>query len=292
MRGIHARAGLGAVLLCATAPAMGWSLLDEVTVLDPSVSVQMDFELPFAKNYCESLPENLDRLECEILQVEDFWFGVDAAGNRYGVISTADPNGTYFDVLRRPPGSQLSEPVLRITKRTEFVFGEPTKIQVSGHWTVDPSGGEMTLTFRGQCLTAACAAQSDVGEHMGTMRVSGLPGLFEIAASYVPPSTVSFVVPAVPEGLPTGSRMDVYAGSLASLPDFSQAQAVQCDVASGLPPGAVLSIGDSLGDPPPGEGRYYVAAVVSGGDRRIGRRTESGQLTARDPAGLPACPGS
>jgi hypothetical protein len=124
------------------------------------------------------------------------------------------------------------------------------------------------------------------------MRVAGLPGLFEIAASYTPPATVSFLVPAVPEGLPTGSRMDVYAGPIAGLPDFALAVPIACDAATGLRPGESLDITDPLGPPPPGEGRYYLAAVVSGTQRRIGRMTAGGILTARDPAGLAVCSGS
>lgn len=292
MRRIRLQLIVGAALLCATGPAFSWSLLDEVTILDPAVTVGVDFEMPFARSYCDSLPQNLDRLECEILQIEDLWFGVDGAGNRYGMVSAADPNGTYFDIMRRPPGTQNSEPVLRITKRVEVIFGQPIKLQITGRWTVDPANGEMILTFRGQCLTALCASQSDDEEHMGALRVSGLPGLFEIAASYVPPGTVSFLLPAVPEGLRTGSRLDIYAGSLGTLPDLGQAQLLLCDAAAGLKPGDLVNLADPLGDPAPGQGRYYLAAVVSGTERRAGRRLDGGTLVGRDPSGLPVCSGS
>ncbi len=292
MQGIRLQLVVGAALLCATGPAFSWSLLNEVRVLDPSVVVQMDFEMPAAKSYCESLPENLDRLECELSQIEDFWFGVDGAGNRYGVVSAADANGTWFDIMRRPPGSQSNEPVLRVTKRVEIIFGKPIKLQITGRWTVDPANGEMTLTFRGQCLTTLCASQNDDEEHMGTIRVTGLPGLFEIAASYIPPGTVSFLLPAVPEGLPTGSRLDIYAGPLGTLPDLGLAQLLLCNAAAGLKPGDLVNITDPLGDPASGEGRYYLAAVVSGAERRVGRRMLGGMLVGRDPSGLPICSGS
>jgi hypothetical protein len=250
----------------------------------------MDFEMPSAKSYCESSPSNLDRIECAITQVEDFWFGTDAAGSRYGSVVTSDPNGEYFTVMRRLPGTQTSQPVLRITRRVEPVFGEVTKLQVSGTWTVDPSNGEMTISFRGQCLSAACVAEIDTMEHFGTIRVSGLPDLFEISASYIPPGMLSFRLPAVPFGLPTGSRVDVYAGALGTLPDLAVAQIFECDVASGHAAGDQITVNDPLPDPAPGAGRYYLTTVTSGPETRAGLRTvEPGVLVGRDPSGLPPC---
>lgn len=289
MRGIRAIPALGAILLLGIGPAAAWSYLDEVTLLDPSVSAQMDFEMPVAKSYCESSPPNLDRMACTLSPIDDFWFGTDAAGNRYGVVVTTDPNGEYFEVMRRPPGVQASQPVLRITKRTEPVFGEVTKLQISGTWTVDAANGALTMTFRGQCLDADCVAQSDDLEHLGTIRVTGLPDLFSVASTYQPPSSVSFRVPAVPFGLPAGSRMDVYTGALGTLPDLALSQPLLCDAAAGASPGQTVVVNDPLPDPAPGTGRYYLTTVTAGADRRAGRRYDGSGLVGRDPTGLPPC---
>lgn len=290
MSGTRLPLALFTVVLAATGPALAWSILDEVTVLDPSLSVQMDWEMPVAKTYCQSLPQNLDRLACEIRETEEFWFGSDGAGSRYGVIKSTDPNGDYFDVYRRPAGTQVSEHLLRITARTEPIFGEVTKIQVAGSWEVDPSNGEMTLTFRGQCLTAACTAESDTGEHLGTLRVSGLPGMFAIAATFDPGGAVAFRLPSLPETLARGSTIDIFAGPLGTLPDLSHAQVLECDVAAGLAPGELVTYADPLPAPSASEGRYYLAAVTDGADSRAGRRHGPGGLVGRDPGGLPFCP--
>ena len=127
MKKIRTLLALGAVAAFASVPAAAWSLLDEVAIVDASLSAQMDFEMPVAKPYCESSPPNLDRMACEINPKEDFWFGVDAAGNHYGVVVVAQPSGEFFDIMRRPPGTQSSVLVFRVTKRIEPIFGEVTK---------------------------------------------------------------------------------------------------------------------------------------------------------------------
>jgi hypothetical protein len=285
----------GLVLLGMTPPALAWSILDEVTVLDPSLTAEVIWEMPSAKTYCESLPESLDRLDCALRVPEEFWIGVDAAGNRYGAIKTEQLDGsTFFEIHRRPRGTPLSEPVLRVTARVEPVFGQPTKLQVAGSWEVDAAQGDLLLSFRGQCLSAACAAESDVEEHLATLRVGGLPELFDIACSFVPSGALSCRVPAVPEGLPTGSSLDVYSGELASLPDLSQAEPLGCDVAPYALPGEYLTFVDPRPDPPPGTGRYYLVVTVAGAERRAGRQRVDGQFSGREANALPGCtlPGS
>ena len=50
-----------------------------------------------------------------------------------------------------------------------------------------------------------------------------------------------------------------------------------------------LTVEDNLPALEPGQGRYYVTAVTNQGQRRYGRKSNSGALTGRDPALLPAC---
>jgi hypothetical protein len=103
-------------------------------------------------------------------------------------------------------------------------------------------------------------------------------------------SSSSFRVPMMPEGFLAVDWFDTYTGDLATLPDWSQAQSLQCN----YPPlpssvGDYLSFADPLPDPAPGQGRYYVTAVTHEGQRRFGRQAMNGVLSGRNPATLPAC---
>ena len=106
-------------------------------------------------------------------------------------------------------------------------------------------------------------AQGSLYESMVWTRVSGLPTLLDIILSYQPPSTLSFNVPVRPEGLPGADSFSVYAGDVRTAADLSQAVPIQCAAPAGRAPvpGEHLTVPDSLPDPSPGEGRYYLAAV-------------------------------
>ena len=53
--------------------------------------------------------------------------------------------------------------------------------------------------------------------------------------------------------------------------------------------GDYLTVADTLPDPPPGTGRYYITSVNYQGQIRYGRKNIGGVLSGRDPAVLPAC---
>ena len=108
--------------------------------------------------------------------------------------------------------------------------------------------------------------------------------------SYDPAGMMSFRIPVLPEGLPTGDFFDIYSGDLATLPDLSLASPLACDAGFGLGPGDLVTVNDTLPDPAVGTGRYYLAAVTSGVERRAGREQLNGVLQGRDASALPACP--
>ena len=282
----------GFVLLLAPAgQVFGWSLCDEITLLDANLSVQCVWEDTDAVTLCDSIPPaDLDRVACEIRDPDEFWFGLDGAGDAYGVIGVSDAGSTYFDVHRRPAGTRTSVHIIRITQRTELIPGEVTKLFLAGRWQVDVAQGDMLFNLRGSCSTAACVAQGDVKEHLALVRVSGIPALLDVALSYDPSGTVSINIPALPEGLPTGDFFDLYAGDVATLPDLSLAQTLACNFAAGLSPGDTAAVADPLPDPPANQARYYLAAVTGGTERRAGRERINGVLQARDASGLPLCP--
>ena len=289
MRGFRVGAITGIALLALTGDAAAWSLVQEVDLLLPGLSAQMVWELPDAKSYCESIPPNTDRLACSLLEPDEFWIGLDGAGGHYGTINGVDSTGTFFDIQRRAAGASIDQHIARITKRVELVFGQPIKLFAASRWELDALNGHLLIGLRGQCLTSQCAAENDTEEHLGLLRISGLPALLDLAQTYVPPGSVSVVIPAHPEGLPTGSRLDLYAGDTADLPDLSRAQPLACNVGSGSAPGDTVVVADSLQSPAPGRARYYLTAVTSGSLRRAGRRTSGDTLVGRDAAAMPFC---
>ena len=155
-------ATLFGILVATGGNSFGWSLLDEVTVIDPGLTAELVWEITDSDPLCRSGPQNLDKLACELITAEDFWIGVDAAGSRYGVITAIEPLGSFFDIYRRPVGTNFNNHIVRLTKNAEMVVGMPTKLFAAGRWEVDVPNGVMLIGLRGQCLTSACQVEGDV----------------------------------------------------------------------------------------------------------------------------------
>jgi len=121
--------------------------------------------------------------------------------------------------------------------------------------------------------------------------IEGFATTFEILQTYTPAANeISFRVPYMPEGFQFADFFDTYYGDLATVGDWSQAQPLQCGYPTTAPSvGDYLTVADTLPDPPPGQGRYYITAVNYQGQTRYGRKSSGGVLTGRDPAVLPAC---
>ena len=277
-------------VLFAAGTAHAWSLRDEVTVVAPGLTAELVWEIINAKTYCQSNPANLDRLSCATVpDPGELWAGLDAAGNGYGTINGVDALGEYFDVHRRPVGTKLSQHVVRITKRKEPVFGQITKLALTSDWKIDQTSGVLLIGLFGSCLSSACAAQGDTTDHMGVIRITGLPTLFDLALSYQSPASLTLRMPVRPEGLPSADRVDLYYGPVAALSNLSTASPLACNVAPGALPGAQVTVSDPLPNPPAGQARFYVASVTHGADVRAGRRYTNGAYQGRNTSGLPAC---
>ena len=123
------------------------------------------------------------------------------------------------------------------------------------------------------------------------LAIEGFTTTFEILQTFTPVAdAISFRVPAIPEGFEFASFFDTYWGDLGTVGDWSQAQPLQCGFPV-VPPsvGNYFAVADTLPDPAPGNGYYYVTAVNHQGQRRYGRKSIGGVLTGRDPAVLPPC---
>jgi hypothetical protein len=53
--------------------------------------------------------------------------------------------------------------------------------------------------------------------------------------------------------------------------------------------GDYLTVADTVPDPPPDHGYYFVTVVNDRGQRRYGRKSTNGVLSAGDPGVLPVC---
>jgi len=287
---------LGAVLgvfMAGAGPVFGWSLLEEVTIVDLNLTAEMAWENSDAPAYCASQPLNLDRLSCDVIETpeeEEFWIGVDAAGNRYGTINGTNTFGTVYEIHRRNQGTGNSEVILTISKRVEEVLGKPVKLFISKGWEVDLVNGYLLLGLYGDCHTDDCLAEGDTKEHVGVVRISGLPPLIDILTTYEPSGLLTFTTPYHPQGLPAGDRYDMYTGDVATLADLAMANPFACDVASGQLPGYRVRVLDTVPSPVAGHADYFLTAVTHGTERRAGRKSVPGGLAARDASLLPGCP--
>jgi len=156
----------------------------------------------------------------------------------------------------------------------------------------DAINGRLLIPLESLCTRGAdIAACTHYRGEWWIASIEGFASTFEILQTYTPiPSTIGFRVPYMPEGFPAADYFDTYYGDLATVGDWSQAQALRCGYPSTPPSvGDYLTVADTLSDPAPGTGRYYVTAVHHQGEVRFGRKSSGGVLSGRDPATLPAC---
>ena len=153
----------------------------------------------------------------------------------------------------------------------------------------DSIGGRLALSMHGGCFVGGGIACDNYNDKWTLAVIDGLTPLFEISQQYTPSGSLTFRVPALPEGLEAADHFDTYWGPLGHPTDFTQAMGLRCQYPAPIPePGDHLEVPDTLPDPAVGEGYYYVTAVTHL-ETRYGRRSEDGQLSGRDPSRLPSC---
>jgi hypothetical protein len=122
------------------------------------------------------------------------------------------------------------------------------------------------------------------------IRLTGLPRLLDFLVSFIPgQQALNILTPVHPDGFETADSVQVWTGDVRSMPDWSRAQPLTCTAANHPVSGETITVPDTLPDPAPGQGRYYLVASQSGSDRRLGRQYLNGAFSARDPAALPVC---
>jgi hypothetical protein len=117
---------------------------------------------------------------------------------------------------------------------------------------VDVTNGDLYIRVGSTWVGSGTPPCSPVSE---IVRLHGLGSLFEIEQTYQPATqSLSFRVPARPEGLAGADHFDTFWGMLGHPIEFTQAQPLQCHYPS-TPPvaGQLLSVPVSLPDPPTGQ---------------------------------------
>jgi hypothetical protein len=222
-----------------------------------------------------------------------FTVGVDAAGNAYHVATSQTftnlGNDRYGNLLRRVSPAGVSEDVAHVIR--QVCMSENCALSMIFNpegLVIDVTGGRILMTVVASRVDAL--NQTNTLTTIGVVEVSGLPTMFDTLVTFVPSGQVlSALVPAHPDGFRSADSLQLWAGDVRTLPDWSQAQPVTCSAAMSPTPGQVVSVADTLPDPPAGTGRYYVVASHNGAERRLGRQYVNGAFSSRNPAALPIC---
>jgi hypothetical protein len=279
------------------------SIADGVVVLSSGVTVGVlrEASTKTTPNYCSTQTATPPPPECVVNNGSSCgWLGcdsslpvgVDAIGSAYQIhffgppIPFADGDGT---LMRRVRPDGTTEDVARFYRvrclepscssdYSLFYFNTPLYLDVT-------NGRILIFMFR-----SVRNASTEVDSVVGILEISGLPKLFDTLLTFEPSAqTLSTVTPAHPDGFRSADSLQVWAGDIRTLPDWSQAQALTCNAATQPTPGQIVTITDTLSDPAVSQGRYYLTASVNGTDRRLGRQYVNGAFSARDPAILPVC---
>lgn len=158
----------------------------------------------------------------------------------------------------------------------------------------DPVHGRVLVPMQSYCTMKSpesmdCPVSGYAGGYW-FIAIGGLPTLFDNLMTFVPGQpALQIATAAMPDGFRSADAMQVWTGSIRSMPDWSRAEPLTCETAAIPIPGQVVGVPDSLPDPPLGEGRYYLVASQSGSERRLGRQQRNGVFSARDPIALPVC---
>jgi hypothetical protein len=122
------------------------------------------------------------------------------------------------------------------------------------------------------------------------VRMTGLPRLLDFLVSFIPgQQALNILTPVHPDGFETADAIQVWTGDVRSMPDWSRAEPLACAAATNPVSGQAVTVQDTLPDPAPGQGRYYLVASQNGSNRRLGRQYLNGAFSARDPTALPTC---
>lgn len=298
------RAILGAGLMIALptvdhTPASAISIRDSMEGVSPGITISVLRETSIIANpsYCGTGGVDPKPLECLVVLRSAHnpvsygsELGADAAGRKYNISLLGDATALAFPdgdgaFIERIDASGQVESVARIYNRRcsdagctsmETFYYFPNYIGA-----FDLLAGRMVMVAR------AVGSGDDL---VGIVEIRGLPTLFDTLLTFIPgQQALNILTPAHPDGFHSADALQVWTGNVRSMPDWSQAQPLTCEASANPAPGQIVSVADTLPNPAVGEGRYYLVAIQSGPDRRLGRQYVNGAFSAREPAGLLEC---
>jgi len=217
---------------------------------------------------------------------------VDAAGSAYKIdlvgYSLGDGDGTYLQRTRR---DGVTENVASLYRQRCL---DPPACSVGAYYSratpffMDVTNGRILMIASADIRSKPYDQPIDY--RVGILEISGLPQMFDTLLAFVPSGqTLSVLTPAHPDGFRSVDSLQLWAGDVRTLPDWSQAMAVSCAAAATPMPGQLVSVADTWPDPAAGQARYYLVASKNVAQRRLGRRYVNDAFSARDPATLPVC---
>jgi len=278
-----------------TVHAQGVDFTQMVSLQDPRLMVTVT-PLPASDPWCSSysFPTNpgcVGEVAGEIPRP----IGVDSVGRSYRLtgqfsLSVASPE-TVALLYRELGDAPLTSLATIYTRRCidAVPYCTPNYLFAATLPWVDPVAGNIMMVAAG-CVIPSGAGGCDLRAGAALVTISGLPKMFDTLLTFVPPGqTISLLTPTHPDGFRSADSLQLWAGDVRTLPDWSQATAVSCVAAATPKPGQLVSVADTLPDPAVGPARYYVVASQNGPQRRLGREYVNGALSARDPAVLPVC---
>lgn len=278
------------------------TIADGVVPLSPGIEVRVIREGSIVADplYCCCNPQ---RLECRARYETVQWVGVypglpigaDATASTYQVANVyggirfdfGDGRGTF---LQKTGQNGITEEVARLY---EYRCADPgctieNLYSFITPFYMDVTNGRITI------LTGVSVRQkpnnNEIDFVVGLMEISGLPQMFDTLLTFLPSGgALTALTPAHPDGFRSADSLQLWTGDVRTLPDWSRAQPITCNAATSPAPGQVVTVAETLPDPPVGQSRYYLTASVNGADRRLGRQYINGAFSARDPASLPVC---
>ncbi len=294
-----------AVLVLSVSPALAQtgSLTDAIVPLLPGLSVRLVREAPSIVNGADQCYFQSPAIwECvgspafppAWTTYGAFTIGFDAAGNAYHVANAGGSvgfgDGTSGVLLRRVSPDGVMEDVAGLRKGVTLADGTQRRFSPTGG-IVDATNGRIWILVNASTYDAVhFQPPLSTPTTVGTVEIGGLPTMFDVLLTFVPSGqTLSALMPAHPDGFRAADSLQVWTGSVRSLPDWSQAQPLACTAATNPAPGQLVTVADTLPDPEVGQGRYYITASQSGAQRRLGRQFVGGAFVARDPSALPVC---
>ena len=112
-----------------------------------------------------------------------------------------------------------------------------------------------------------------IGTAHAKVLIEGLPKLFDSLLTFLPDGqSLSALSPAHPDGFRFADALQLWYADTETLPNWSWSTPLTCEAAISPTPGQLVTIEDTLLDPPPGSARYYVMASHSGAEVRLGRQ--------------------